>query len=35
MVNLAAQNALAGVDEVAMPAEVDVASRIAPATLEA
>lgn len=30
MVNLAARNALAGIDEGAMPAELDVASRIAP-----
>jgi len=30
MVNLAARNALAGIDEEAMPAELDVASRIAP-----
>ena len=30
MVNLAAGNALAGIDEVAMPAELDAASRIAP-----
>ena len=30
MVNLAARNALAGIDEEVMPAELDVASRIAP-----
>jgi hypothetical protein len=30
MVNLAARNALAGIDEEAMPAELDVAARIAP-----
>jgi len=30
MVNLAARNALAGIDEEAMPAELDVVSRIAP-----
>ncbi|KAH8998166.1 hypothetical protein EDB92DRAFT_1838312 [Lactarius akahatsu] len=29
MVNLAARNALAGIDEVAMPAELDVAARVA------
>jgi hypothetical protein len=28
MVNLAARNALAGIDEEAMPAELDVAARI-------
>ena len=32
MMNLAAQNVLAGIDEEAMPAELDVASRIAPQT---
>jgi hypothetical protein len=30
MMNLAAQNALAGIDEEAMPAELDVAFRITP-----
>jgi hypothetical protein len=30
MVNLAAGNALAGIDEEAMPAELDVAARIVP-----
>ncbi len=30
MVNLAARDALAGIDEEAMPAELDVAARIAP-----
>jgi hypothetical protein len=30
MVNLAARNALAGIDEEAMPAELDVAARITP-----
>jgi len=30
MVNLAARNALAGIDEEAMPTELDVAARIAP-----
>ncbi len=30
MVNLGARNALAGIDEEAMPAELDVAARIAP-----
>jgi len=32
MMNLAAQNVLAGIDEEAIPAELDVASRIAPQT---
>ena len=30
MVNLAARNVLAGIDDEPMPAELDVASRIAP-----
>lgn len=30
MVNLAARNALAGIDDESMPSELDLASRIAP-----
>jgi hypothetical protein len=30
MVTLAARNALAGIDDEAMPAELDVAARVAP-----